>query len=115
MNDATCPVLLLQGLDDPVVPPAQAQDIAADLASYGIPYAYVPFEGESHGFRKAETIATAYEAGKVTSGLTTALNPWTDCAALLGGARPHVGIAWLDLENVFSCGPRHPKQAVWNT
>jgi dipeptidyl aminopeptidase/acylaminoacyl peptidase len=62
VNDATCPVLLLQGLDDPVVPPAQAQDIAADLASYGIPYAYVPFEGESHGFRKAETIATAYEA-----------------------------------------------------
>jgi tetratricopeptide (TPR) repeat protein len=44
-------------------------------------------------------IATAYEAGKVKSGLTTALNPWTDCAALLGGGRPHVGIAWLDLEN----------------
>jgi acetyl esterase/lipase len=62
VNEATCPVLLLQGLDDPVVPPAQSQSIAADLASHGIPYAYVPFEGESHGFRKAESIAAAHEA-----------------------------------------------------
>ena len=62
VNDATCPILLLQGLDDPVVPPAQSENIAADLAAHGIPYAYVPFEGESHGFRKAETITTAYEA-----------------------------------------------------
>jgi dipeptidyl aminopeptidase/acylaminoacyl peptidase len=62
VNDATCPVLLLQGLDDPIVPPAQSERIAADLASHDIPYAYVPFEGESHGFRKAENIATAYEA-----------------------------------------------------
>jgi len=62
VNGATCPVLLLQGLDDPVVPPAQAESIAAELASHGVPYAYVAFEGESHGFRKAETIATAYEA-----------------------------------------------------
>src|SRR5215469_7602916 len=62
VNDATCPILLLQGLDDPVVPPAQSENIAADLASHGIPYAYVPFEGESHSFRKAETIEAAYEA-----------------------------------------------------
>jgi dipeptidyl aminopeptidase/acylaminoacyl peptidase len=62
VNEATCPVLLLQGLEDPVVPPAQSESIAADLASHGIPYAYVPFEGESHGFRRAESIATAYEA-----------------------------------------------------
>jgi dipeptidyl aminopeptidase/acylaminoacyl peptidase len=58
----TCPILLLQGLDDPIVPPAQAESIAADLAAHGIRYAYLPFEGESHGFRKAETIATAFEA-----------------------------------------------------
>jgi len=58
----TCPILLLQGLDDPIVPPAQAESIAADLAAHGIRYAYLPFEGESHGFRRAETIATAYEA-----------------------------------------------------
>ena len=38
------------------------QSIAADLAAHGIQHAYLPFEGESHGFRKAETIATALEA-----------------------------------------------------
>jgi dipeptidyl aminopeptidase/acylaminoacyl peptidase len=58
----TCPVLLLQGLDDPVVPPAQSESIAADLVAHGTSHAYLAFEGESHGFRKAETIATALEA-----------------------------------------------------
>jgi dipeptidyl aminopeptidase/acylaminoacyl peptidase len=58
----TCPILLLQGLDDPIVPPAQAESIAADLESHGTPYAYLPFEGESHGFRKAESIAAGFEA-----------------------------------------------------
>jgi dipeptidyl aminopeptidase/acylaminoacyl peptidase len=62
VNDATCPVLLLQGLDDPVVPPAQAESIAADLAAHGIPYAYITYEGESHGFRKAENIVASMEA-----------------------------------------------------
>jgi dipeptidyl aminopeptidase/acylaminoacyl peptidase len=62
VNDATCPVLLLQGLDDPVVPPAQAESIAADLAAHGIPYAYITYAGESHGFRKAENIVASIEA-----------------------------------------------------
>jgi dipeptidyl aminopeptidase/acylaminoacyl peptidase len=62
VNARTCPVLLLQGLDDPVVPPAQSESIAADLAAYGTRYAYITFEGESHGFRKAESVATALEA-----------------------------------------------------
>jgi dipeptidyl aminopeptidase/acylaminoacyl peptidase len=62
VSDATCPVLLLQGLDDPVVPPAQAESIAADLAAHGISYAYITFEGESHGFRKAENIVASLEA-----------------------------------------------------
>jgi len=62
VNDATCPVLLLQGLDDPIVPPAQSESIAADLAAHGIRYAYLAFAGESHGFRKAETIIASLEA-----------------------------------------------------
>jgi dipeptidyl aminopeptidase/acylaminoacyl peptidase len=62
VNDATSPVLLLQGLDDPVVPPAQAESIAADLAAHGIRYAYIAFAGESHGFRKAENIIASLEA-----------------------------------------------------
>jgi dipeptidyl aminopeptidase/acylaminoacyl peptidase len=62
VTDATCPILLMQGLDDPVVLPVQAESIAADLAAHGIPYAYLPFAGESHGFRRAETIVASLEA-----------------------------------------------------
>ncbi len=62
VTDRTCPVLLLQGLDDPVVPPQQAESIAADLAAHGIRHAYIPFEGESHGFRKAESVIASLEA-----------------------------------------------------
>ncbi|HEU5416266.1 MAG TPA: prolyl oligopeptidase family serine peptidase [Streptosporangiaceae bacterium] len=62
VSEATSPVLLLQGLDDPVVPPAQSESIAADLASHGIRHAYISFEGESHGFRKAESIMASLEA-----------------------------------------------------
>jgi len=62
VNPLTCPILLLQGLDDPIVPPAQSESIAADLAAHGTSYAYVAFEGESHGFRKAETVIAALEA-----------------------------------------------------
>ncbi len=62
VNAATCPILLLQGLDDPIVPPAQSESIAADLAAQGTRYAYIAFEGESHGFRKAESVTAALEA-----------------------------------------------------
>jgi dipeptidyl aminopeptidase/acylaminoacyl peptidase len=62
VGETTCPVLLLQGLDDPIVLPEQAESIAAELASRGIRHALLTFEGESHGFRKAETIAAALEA-----------------------------------------------------
>ena len=62
VNALTCPILLLQGLDDPVVPPAQSESIAADLAAHDTSYAYLAFEGESHGFRKAESIIASLEA-----------------------------------------------------
>ncbi len=62
VNELTCPVLLLQGLDDPVVPPSQSEAIAADLAAHGIRHAYIAFAGESHGFRKAETVIASLEA-----------------------------------------------------
>ncbi len=62
VTDATAPVLLLQGLDDPIVSPAQSRGIAADLAAHGIRHALLMFQGESHGFRRADTIAAALEA-----------------------------------------------------
>jgi dipeptidyl aminopeptidase/acylaminoacyl peptidase len=62
VTELTCPVLLLQGLDDPIVPPSQSEAIAADLAEHGIRHAYIAFAGESHGFRKAETVIASLEA-----------------------------------------------------
>ncbi|GAB3140977.1 S9 family peptidase [Marisediminicola antarctica] len=56
------PVLLLQGLDDPIVPPSQAELFRDALVAKGIPHAYLAFEGESHGFRRASTIVSATEA-----------------------------------------------------
>jgi dipeptidyl aminopeptidase/acylaminoacyl peptidase len=56
------PVILLQGLEDRVVPPAQAESMFAALKAKGIPVAYLPFPGEQHGFRKAENIQRALEA-----------------------------------------------------
>ncbi len=58
----SCPVILFQGLDDRVVPPSQAETMVAALKERGLPHAYLAFEGEGHGFRKAETIARALEA-----------------------------------------------------
>ena len=62
VDQLSCPVLLLQGLEDTVVPPAQAELFAAALDKKGIPYAYLPFAGEQHGFRKQETVVAALEA-----------------------------------------------------
>jgi dipeptidyl aminopeptidase/acylaminoacyl peptidase len=56
------PLLLLQGLDDKVVPPAQSEVIVEALERRGIPHAYIAFEGEGHGFRTAESIRRALEA-----------------------------------------------------
>jgi dipeptidyl aminopeptidase/acylaminoacyl peptidase len=58
----SCPVILLQGLEDEVVPPSQAEMMAAALDAKGIPYAYLPFEGEQHGIRQAAHIRRALEA-----------------------------------------------------
>jgi len=55
------PVLLLQGADDPVVPPAQAEAIRTALADRGIPHAFVVYEGEGHGFRRPDTVADVLE------------------------------------------------------
>ncbi|MAP63292.1 MAG: S9 family peptidase [Microbacterium sp.] len=58
----SAPLLLLQGSEDAVVPPAQSEAIRDALAARGIPHAYVLYEGEGHGFRRAETIVHAIES-----------------------------------------------------
>jgi dipeptidyl aminopeptidase/acylaminoacyl peptidase len=55
-------VLLLQGLDDPVVPANQAEMMFAALRSAGVPCAYIGYPGEQHGFRQAANIARTLEA-----------------------------------------------------
>ena len=55
------PLAVFQGMDDAVVPPSQAELIVTGLRARGVPVTYVAFEGEGHGFRKAENIRTALD------------------------------------------------------
>ncbi len=54
-------VIFFQGLEDKVVPPNQAEMMVEALRKKGVPVAYVPFEGEQHGFRRAENIKRALD------------------------------------------------------
>ena len=62
LDEISCPVLVLQGPDDQIVPPAQAEAIVAALAANRIPHAYLAFAGEGHGFRGADAIRRSLEA-----------------------------------------------------
>ena len=57
-----CPIIFFQGLEDKVVPPSQAELMVEALREKGLPVAYIPFEGEQHGFRRAENIKRALDA-----------------------------------------------------
>jgi dipeptidyl aminopeptidase/acylaminoacyl peptidase len=58
----SCPVILLQGLEDKVVPPSQAEVMIAALRAKRLPFAYVAFPTEGHGFREAANIHRSIEA-----------------------------------------------------
>lgn len=62
VDSLNCPVLLLQGDEDPIVPPNQAELFRDALAAKSIPHSYLLFAGEQHGFRQAENIITSFEA-----------------------------------------------------
>jgi len=58
----SCPMIIFQGLEDKIVTPSQAELMVQALRAKGLPYAYLAFEGEQHGFRRKENIARSLEA-----------------------------------------------------
>lgn len=55
------PLLILQGSEDRVVPPSQAEAIRDALTAHGVPHAYVLYEGEGHGFRRSDTVVDSLQ------------------------------------------------------
>ena len=72
------PVLLLQGEDDRVVPPSQAEVLLAALTANGVPHAFVLFPGEGHGFRRSETLVEALETELAFYGQVLGFTPADD-------------------------------------
>jgi len=62
VDSLSCPVIFFQGLDDRVVPPEQAELMISALRKKGIPTDSIFFEGESHGFRRADTVQRSLKA-----------------------------------------------------
>ncbi len=62
VDQLSAPILLLQGLDDKVVPPNQAEEMAEAARAKGLPVAVLMFAGEGHGFRRAENIQASLAA-----------------------------------------------------
>ncbi len=62
LNNIKAPMILFQGLEDKIVPPNQSELIVEALKKKGNPVAYLPFEGEQHGFRQAKNIKRSLEA-----------------------------------------------------
>ena len=57
-----CPVIFFQGADDKVVPPEQSRVMVETLKKRGLPVAYLEFQGEAHGFRKADAVSQSIES-----------------------------------------------------
>jgi dipeptidyl aminopeptidase/acylaminoacyl peptidase len=87
------PVLFLQGLEDPVVPPSQAEVMLAALRRRGVPHAYVAFAGERHGFRRAESLRVALEVELAFYGFVFGFDPGVRPEALRIECAPASGEA----------------------
>ena len=62
LDRVRAPMLIFQGLDDRVVPPSQLDAMVEAFTARGLPHVAMTFEGEGHGFRKAETKRATYRA-----------------------------------------------------
>jgi dipeptidyl aminopeptidase/acylaminoacyl peptidase len=56
------PIIFFQGLEDKIVLPNQTEKMVEALREKRLPVAYIPFEGEQHGFRRSENIKRSLEA-----------------------------------------------------
>jgi dipeptidyl aminopeptidase/acylaminoacyl peptidase len=91
------PVLFFQGLDDKIVPPAQSRDMVMALRHAGTQALLVEIEGESHGFRRADTLVRALEAELAFFGTVLGVEPADDLAragADLAEAAAPAGARW---------------------
>ena len=62
VDRVSCPIILLQGLEDKIVTPDQSSRFYDAVRKKGLPTAFITFEGEQHGFRKAENLKRSIEA-----------------------------------------------------
>ena len=62
IEQLSTPMVILQGSEDPIVPPNQAHLMAKKLKENDIPHALIEFSDEGHGFRKAPNITKAIES-----------------------------------------------------
>lgn len=77
-DQLSAPMIIFQGLEDKIVPPSQAEIMVKALEQKKIMHAYVPFEGEQHGFRKSENIERALEAELYFYGKSLGFTPAED-------------------------------------
>lgn len=82
VDQLSAPILLLQGLDDKVVPPNQAEAMAAAARAKGLPVALLMFVGEGHGFRRAENIQASLAAQLYFLGRIFGFTPADDVAPI---------------------------------
>jgi dipeptidyl aminopeptidase/acylaminoacyl peptidase len=80
-DDLSSPLLVMQGLEDEVVPPNQSEAIVAAVAAKGLPHAYVTFAGEQHGFRQAANIVRSFEVELWFYGRVFGFEPADEIAA----------------------------------
>ena len=95
IDNISAPLLLLQGLDDKVVPADQAEGIRNKLLEKGVDVGYITFEGEGHGFRQLKNQVLA-------------LNAELDFYGQVFGFTPAGDIERVEL---IDCSPTTPAQA----
>ncbi|MCJ7712776.1 MAG: S9 family peptidase, partial [Chloroflexi bacterium] len=82
LDRCQAPMLIFQGLDDRVVPPSQLVAMVAAFTRHGLPHVAMTFEGEGHGFRRADTKRAVYRAELAFLGRVLGFTPADDVGVL---------------------------------